>query len=231
MKYLITSIKEIEDLITPSLEIDDIFNPFALPKLEEQFRYLRYIIEQLQNPIEAQFKIFLHGTLKNLQESYEFLFTSEIKNNVLLNIIKVELLESYKRVFDKVRNEVPVYNDIFNTFLLGNKNLNTVEILATNVSISDQDINPYPRIFSDNNSFLFFEELKKIICNDKRTQLADFSFVLRLMQKDGYIFHDVSERSLRDFLTNNYEINFDKLKTYEYSCTNKKIQLYNSLKK
>ena len=38
MKYLITSIKEIEDLITPSLEIDDFFNPFALPKLEEQFR-------------------------------------------------------------------------------------------------------------------------------------------------------------------------------------------------
>ena len=294
MKYLITSIKEIEDLITPSLEIDDFFNPFALPKLEEQFRscmrlfrietsgedfekypitfddfnpkydkfyglnynlleetidfdefknelklynincedsYLRDIIEQLQNPIEAQFKMFLHGTLKNLQESYEFLFTSEIKNNALLNIIKVELLESYKRVFDKVRNEVPVYNDIFNTFLLGNKNLNTVEILATNVSISDQDINPYPRIFSDNNSFLFFEELKKIICNDKATQLADFSFVFRKMQKDGYIFHDVSEKSFRDFLNNNYEISFDKLKTYEYSCTNKKIQLYNSLKK
>jgi len=133
MKYLITSIKDIEDLITPSLEIDDFFNPFALPKLEKQFRsymrlyrietsgedfekhpitfddfnpkydkfsglnynlleetidfnefknelqlyiincedsYLTDIIEQLQNPIEAQFKMFLNGTLKNFQDSY-----------------------------------------------------------------------------------------------------------------------------------------------------------------
>ena len=38
MKYLITSIKEIEDIITPSLVIDDFFAPFPFPKQEEYFR-------------------------------------------------------------------------------------------------------------------------------------------------------------------------------------------------
>ena len=129
MKYLITSIKEIEDLITPSLDVDDIFNPFVFSRFEKQFRscmklrrietfgedfekfpisfeefnplsdkfyglnynrleeivdfkefnsdlnqyfincedlYLRDIFEQLQNPVEAQFKIYLFSTLKNL---------------------------------------------------------------------------------------------------------------------------------------------------------------------
>jgi len=52
-----------------------------------------------------------------------------------------------------------------------------------------------------------------------------------MMQKEGNIYDDVKEKSFRNFLTNSYEINFDKLKTYEYSVTEKKIQLYNSLKK
>lgn len=291
MKYLITSIKDIEDLITPSLEIDDFFNPFALPKLEKQFRshmrlyrietsgedfekhpitfddfnpkydkfsglnynllektidfdkfknelklynincedsYLRDIIEQLQNPIEAQFKMFLHGTLKNLQDSYDFLISTEIKNNVILNIIKNSLLDSYQRVFKIAKKEVPVYNEIFNTFLLGNPNQNT---LSTNVSINERDVNPFPRLFINYDSFLFFEELKNKLCTNENSLLADFSFVFRMMQKEGNIYDDVTEKSFRNFLTNSYEINFEKLKTYEYSVTDKKIQLYNLLKK
>lgn len=291
MKYLITSIKEIEDLITPSLDVDDIFNPFTFSKFEKQFRscmrlyrietfaedfekfpisfeefnplsdkfyglnynrleeivdlkefkndlnqyfincedsYLRDIFEQLQNPVEAQFKIYLFGTLKNLQDSYDFLISTEVKNNVILNIIKNSLLDSYQRAFKIAKKEVPVYNEIFNTFLLGNPNQNT---LSTNVSINERDVNPFPRLFIDYDSFLFFEEYKNKFCTNKDTLLADFSFVFRMMQKEGNIFDDVTEKSFRNFLTNNYGINFEKLKTYEYSVTEKKIQLYNSLKK
>ena len=38
MKYLIASIKELEEFITPSLETDDIFNSFIFPKFEKQLR-------------------------------------------------------------------------------------------------------------------------------------------------------------------------------------------------
>ena len=91
--------------------------------------------------------------------------------------------------------------------------------------------NPFPRLFIDYDSFLFFEEYKNKFCTNNKTLLADFSFLFRMMQKEGNIFDDVTEKSFRNFLTNNYEINFEKLKTFEYCVTDKKIQLYNSLKK
>lgn len=294
MKYLINSIKELEEFITPSLEIDDIFNFFMFPKFEKQFRscmrfyrfetfgedyekfpisfeefnpkydkfyglnynrleeiidfkgfnndlkncfidsedsYIREINEQIQNPSEAQFKIYLYNTLKNLKDSYEFLSSTQIENNRILNLIKKELLDSYKRTYIKIKNEVPVYDDIFETFLFSNKSLKRIEQPSVDFFENKQDYNPHPRVFISNDKFLFFEELKNKLCTDKKTQLADFSFVFRMMKKEKYIYSDVSEKSFREFLTNNYEITFDKLKTYEYCVTDKKINLYNSLKK
>jgi hypothetical protein len=294
MKYLINSIKELEEFITPSLEIDDIFNFFMFPKFEKQFMssmrfyrietfgedyekfpisfkefnpkydkfyglnynlleeiidfkefkndlkncfidsedsYIREINEQIQNPSEAQFKIYLYNTLKNLKDSYEFLSSTQIENNRILNLIKKELLDSYKRTYIKIKNEVPIYDDIFETFLFSNKSLKRIEQPSVDFFENKQDYNPFPRVFINNDKFLFFEELKNNLCTDKKTQLADFSFVFRMMQKEKYIYSDVSEKSFREFLTNNYEITFDKLKTYEYSVTAKKIKLYNSLKK
>lgn len=293
MKYLITSIKEIEDILTPSLvEYDDDlpFNSFAFSRFEKQFRscmelsrietfgedfekfpikfeefnlkydkfngmnfdLLNQIIEieefkvdlikhlkscedslvndiarQLPNPSEAEFKMFLNDTLKALKSSYEFLFSLEFNNNAILNLVKNELIESHKRAFGKAKNYFSVYEEILRSNVLDDENLNQVNVASEN----DLYNNPYPRIFSDIESFLFCEELIKNICNVKRTRLADCSFVFRMMQKDGYIFDDVSEGSFRNFLSKNYEFTFDKLKTYEYSYTDKKIQLYNSLKK
>lgn len=294
MKYLINSIKELEEFITPSLEIDDIFNFFMFPKFEKQFRscmrffrfetfgedyekfpisfeefnpkydkfyglnynrleeiidfeefnndlkkcfidsedsYVSEINEQIQNPSEAQFKIYLYNTLKNLKDSYEFLSSTQIENNRILNLIKKELLDSYKRTYIKIKNEVPIYDDIFETFLFSNKSLKRIEQPSVDFFENKQDYNPHPRVFISNDKFLFFEELKNKLCTDKKTQLADFSFVFRMMKKEKYIYSDVSEKSFREFLTNNYEITFDKLKTYEYCVTDKKINLYNSLKK
>ena len=179
MKYLIKSIKEIEDLITPSLEIDDFFNPFVFPKFEEQFRscmklsrietfgedfekfpirfeefnpkydkfygmnfvHLNNIVEikefkidliqhldgcedsfvddifrQLPNPSEAEFKMFLYDCLKNLQDSCKFLFQLEIKNNAIINLVKDELIESYKRAFEKAKIAFPIYDEVFVKF-------------------------------------------------------------------------------------------------------------------
>ncbi len=182
MKYLITSIKDVEDIITPSPvinEIDDLFNPFPFPKFEEQLRscmmfyrietfgtdhekfpitfenfnpkydnfrelnynrlnkiiehkefkidlkqyfsrhedfFVRDITEQLPNPSEAEFKMFLYNSLKNLQSSYEFLFSSHINNNLILNLVKYELIESYKRAFEKSKSLFPIYDEIFKKF-------------------------------------------------------------------------------------------------------------------
>lgn len=179
MKYLITSINEIGDIITPSLVIDDLFDPFPFPKLEEQFRscmrlyrietfgevyekspisfeefnprydkfyglnynlleekidlkefindlnqyfvncedyFIEVITDQLPNPSEAEFKMFFHNTLKSLEDSYNFLLSTEIKNSVILNLVKDELIESYKRAFEKAKITFPFYDVVFNKF-------------------------------------------------------------------------------------------------------------------
>lgn len=294
MKYIFTSIKDIENLITPPFELDNLFNNFPFPDFEFHFRnsmklyrietfgedyekfpisfeeynpqhdifrglnynhldetinyndfknslkhyliscedsYLRDIKEQIQNPSEAQFKIFLHNILKKLRDSYMLLSSYEIENSKILKLIKDEFLESYKSTFSKLKNEVPIYNDIFDAFSLSNESQKKIEQPSVDFLGNKQDYNPHPRIFINNDKFLFFEELKNKLCSDKKTQLADFSFVFRMMQKEGCIYEDITEKSFRDFLTNNYEITFDKLKTYEYCVTDKKIKLYNSLKK
>ncbi len=283
MKYLITSIKEIEDIITPSLVIDDLFNPFPFPKLEEQFRscmrlyrietfgedyekfpisfeefnprydkfyglnynrlneiieieefkidlkqllidqedyFIKDITDQLPNPSEAEFKMFLYNSLKSLQSSFEFLFSAEINNNKILNLVKDELLESFERAFEKTKNYLPIYNDIINLNAFGNKNLNLANVTSEN----GLNNNPFPRLFIDYDSFLFFEEYKNKFCTNNKTLLADFSFLFRMMQKEGNIFDDVSEKSFRNFLSENYEFNLEKLKTFEYCETEKKKQ-------
>jgi hypothetical protein len=216
MKYFVTTINELKELITPSLVIDDLFESFPFPKHEEKFRkcmklyrtetfgedyeripitfeefnpkydkfqglnyhrlnviinivefkkdlnhyfitcedsYLREINEQIQNPSEVKLKIYLHNILKDIKGSYESLQSTEIYENVILNLIKDGFLDSYKRLFDKAKNEVPIYNDIFNAYLLDKPNLNK---LIPNIPIKEIVVNPFPRIFKDHDSFLFF---------------------------------------------------------------------------
>jgi len=182
MKYLITSIKEIEDILTPSIvEYDDDlpFNSFAFSKFEKQFRscmrlyrietfgedyekfpisfeefnprydkfnglnydrlneiieieefkidlkqllschedyFIEDITDQLPNPSEAEFKLFFFNTLKSLEISYNFLLSTEIKNNVILNLVKDELIESYERAFEKAKITFPFHDVVFNKF-------------------------------------------------------------------------------------------------------------------
>lgn len=144
----------------------------------------------------------------------------------------------FRMFYSKLLNDFSVFLDNSNheqlaseskTLNIAKKQLDTKE--KTEELPEETIENPYPRIFLNNDAFLFFEELKNKLCTNEKSLLADFSFVFRMMQKDDKIFEDVSEKSFRSFLTNKYDIIFDKLKTYEYCFTDKKNQLYNSLKK
>jgi len=98
-------------------------------------------------------------------------------------------------------------------------------------SIADNKIsineNPYPRIFVNHNAFLLFEILKKNICKVERTQLADYSFIFRKLQKDNEIYSDVAEKAFRTFLDENYKIALPKLKILDYCTTDLKQSIYN----
>jgi hypothetical protein len=78
--------------------------------------FIEVITDQLPNPSEAEFKMFFHTTLKSLEDSYNYLLSTEIKNNVILNLVKDELIESYKRAFEKAKITFPFYDVVFNKF-------------------------------------------------------------------------------------------------------------------
>jgi hypothetical protein len=233
MKYLITSIKEIEDILTPSLvEYDDDlpFNSFAFSKFEKQFRScmrlyrietfgedyekfpisfeefnprydkfngLNYdrlneiieieefkielkqllsrhedyfkedITDQLPNPSEAEFKLFFFNTLKSLEISYNFLLSTEIKNNVILNLVKDELIESYERAFEKAKITFPFYDVVFNKFKF-EKNLSDT-ILIDKVkwipTLSREEI--LKKLFDASNNRITFESFEKKLIEKK----------------------------------------------------------------
>lgn len=236
MKYLITSIKEIEDIITPSLVIDDLFNPFPFPKLEEQFRscmrlyrietfgedyekspisfeefnprydkfyglnynrlteiieieefkidlkqllirhedyFTEGIAEQLPNPSEAEFKMFLYNSLKTLKDSYDFLISTDINNNVILNVVKDELLESYDRAFVKTKNHFSVYDEIFNKFNFEANLLNSDLVENNGIdSIVSKEYIPsrdeiLSKLFDGTNNKITFENYEKKLVEKK----------------------------------------------------------------
>ena len=227
MKYLITSIKEIEDILTPSLvEYDDDlpFNPFAFSRFEKQFRscmklnrietlgedfekfpikfeefnplsdkfyglnynrleeiieieeftidlikylngcedyFIEVITDQLPNPSEAEFKMFFHTTLKTLKDSYDFLLSTEIKNNVILNLVKDELIESYERAFEKAKITFPFYDVVFNKFKFEKNLSDTVLIDKVKLvhTLSRDEI--LKKLFDGSNNRMTFESFEK----------------------------------------------------------------------
>lgn len=102
----------------------------------------------------------------------------------------------------------------------------TIEKEVNTLTLEFQE-NPHPRIFINNDAFHLFEKLSVLICKNKRTQLADYSFVFRKLQKDGLIYSDIAEKSFREFLSIQYEVDLDKLKILEYCTTALKETLYN----
>ncbi len=77
--------------------------------------------------------------------------------------------------------------------------------------------NPYPRIFKNHNSFLLFEKLRSQV--RERYLLADYSFIYRRMQKDGYIYISLVDSEFRGFLSDYISISIEKTKLLDYCTT------------
>ena len=93
--------------------------------------------------------------------------------------------------------------------------------------------NPHPRYFK-NNGFALFEILKERLVR-ANYELADFSFIYRQLQEDGYIYKDIKEGVFRDWLQENCQINNNEvvivypLKTIEECSPQSKLTLYSEI--
>lgn len=116
----------------------------------------------------------------------------------------------------------------FNAFIDTQDEIAPTNLLEPTTSLKlNTTKNPNPRIFINNESFYLFEELRKEICNKQSTSLADYSFVFRILHKNGKIYKPILESEFRDFLDDNYDIVLDKLKTLNNCSTDSKVTIYN----
>ena len=91
--------------------------------------------------------------------------------------------------------------------------------------------NPYPQIFTDYNAYKLFDKLHNEF-KDNSKYLADYSFIYRMMYKDGFIFSNYRPEMFKDWLSKEpYSIYLDlKLKTLNNCTTPNKVSIYNTLK-
>jgi hypothetical protein len=111
--------------------------------------------------------MFFYNTLKNLKNSYDFLLSTEIKNNIILNLVKDELIESYERAFEKAKITLPFYDLVFNKFKF-EKNLSDT-ILIDKVkwvpTLSREEI--LKKLFDASNNRITFESFEKKLIEKK----------------------------------------------------------------
>ena len=210
MSKLNTSIKNLEKLLeklSAQIKIVNFNFPTSIGELNRKSNEIDHLFEEFK--IKDQVIMKSHRDHYYTDNKYHFhllLFFFGIRINSIINKLKVD------------------YSGFIETKKIESKENNNID--TTDLP----NRNPYPRIFIDRKSFYFFENLKDSLCQVKRTELADNSYVFRKMQADGLIHPKVSESEFREFLFLNYEINLGKLKILEYCSTSNKDKIYNLTK-
>lgn len=87
--------------------------------------------------------------------------------------------------------------------------------------------NPFPTIFQNKIAFDLFETMNNHYSEEKKTELANYSFLYYAMTKDLFII--CKGVDFIKFLSINYKIDIDKIDNRQYR-NNSKIKLYNALK-
>jgi len=178
-------------------------------------------------------------------------FGNDIKFNALLYIIKEHL---YDYIEDWQFEDLPIshfkkyktfvkhskqknlhlkkfvkYLKLLNEYLSCLSMVESIELDKkedNGITGSDENKNPYPRIFCNDYAFRIFKRTKKYVKNP----LADYSFFYRKMIEDKLIFESVGESEFRTWLSSEYEVEIDKMKQLHICSTQSKEQFYSTIK-
>jgi len=227
---------QVRKVISQLAEI--MFSEFAI-NLEREYLFFYndeniYTVEPGHlRTIEFYFKN-INNTLNYYGSVYDFLFEyrlflkfKEIANNTLISsktklyngLAIKECVEFATEWFFEKDN---IYCQKLELFKVSETQIKN----QTDNSLNVED-NPNPRIFINSKSFELFKYLHENLVRN-RYLLADYSFIFRYMQKDGYIDKHTPESEFRDFLSKDYKIVIDKLKLKGYCETESKMNLYST---
>lgn len=198
------------------------------------------LIEDLLNSIALLLENLLREyhlnrvKLAHLSDS-DFRFIEGYKKIIHLITLKMNLLEGIetelKLIIDNYNFKT---NSDFKLDRTSNDSISEYNLQTTLNSMDDNLTeridNPFPNIFRNYDAYQFFERLKKNICTDQTTQLADYSYVYRKMLEDKFINDEVSPSSFVSFLDKNYNIVLDPLKSWGKLTGKHRVMLYEILK-
>jgi len=93
-----------------------------------------------------------------------------------------------------------------------------------------KSVNPHPQVFLNTEAYELFQKLFEAF-KISYNKLADFSFIYRIMHKDGFILDSFKPQMFINWLNKDpFSISLDKLKTLDNCSTLNKIQTYNIIK-
>ncbi len=93
-----------------------------------------------------------------------------------------------------------------------------------------KSVNPHPQVFLNTEAYELFQKLFEAF-KISYNKLADFSFIYRIMHKDGFILDSFKPQMFINWLNKDpFNISLDKLKTLDNCSTLNKIQTYNIIK-
>lgn len=205
-------------------------------------------------PSKVYVNSFSHREKEYLARNPEF----ELSNFIEFEIQEIQAFWQHEMSFEEPNGNINVYqmNKFFYQFILyGDPNekneyknfkidldflpsnlFNNIEIaqikkieflkekLGLLVKVEDR----HPRYFIKG-GFEIFEKCKERIVRE-RYLLADFSFIYRQMQKDGYIYDDIKESAFRNWLKTIYGIEIlEPLKTINECSPDHKFSIYSSI--
>jgi hypothetical protein len=225
-----TSISLIKSFINSNFNDPQNFE-YGKYHLSEYYRNLNQTLDHIQQSInislirkgelEEQFvRTSIFDTYYNEEINENLSIKDEINDSLVTIEIELESLNYHKdKIIDLIDYLEFSYPKLLNAEQKNNDN-------------KSQDFNnvpnPYPAVFISMNAYNVFENFINGITI--KTQLADCSFIYRIMQQEGFINQALRESDYRRWLNEVFEIAIDKTKGLENCTTPHKEKIYSLLK-
>jgi hypothetical protein len=247
--FIIEFMTELDDIPALTHTVKSLFKEFNLIGLINDFFNIYDLSTEIKYPCtekeknrmisiycanRIKFKLFENYTSKK----FSFVIKDKVVKVPYVNFHKIFSKNTILSLADFYKNNETEFNKLTGTLSKADYDTNLYEkhivflerqrdgILR--LESKELNTNPYPRIFVDFNAFNIFDKFRKRI--EERDQLADFSFLYRIMLKDELIYESIGDSEFRRWLTKAFQIEIDETKQLYLCETKNKKDLYTTIK-
>jgi hypothetical protein len=218
-------------LINGFIESQHKFKPIPKPSIPQSI--VNFVFQSILNP-----KTKTISKVKNIpitqytKEELNIILKDSWDSSCNEDYIKSNMKKIYNNIITSTKSIIDFINDEKSKLQNSGapENITNFENDVKEENIKSK-VNPHSQVFSGPLAFELFEKLHE---THKATKipLADYSFIYRIMFKDGYILESFRPQMFIRWISKEpYNIELDKIKTISNCTTDSKIQTYNIIKK